>query len=522
MKFVDPDIETLFADYCDLKSMDDSEDSSFVWTNFYNNIPKVDFIENVEEPDYNYDNYAFLSLKSYLSAWIHKNWDENIYITFPGRKKSKIPNKSYLIINPMIDGDNLIMNDNMIEELQTVVDNIPNFKSVLLYTDEQIILDSGILIPKQWIRELLPYVYINPELNPYVNELGLFVQMGNYPDFTELLQKLSYNLVNQLKTMYLNGYIYRPPSQIIKDWNLNTHNVHKDVYYPSWTDNRITYTSGGKYNFIFDRINGKKTIDYLVGNDNVVKHALSLLVSPSRSFHHIPEITYIDEYARIEVDNLVEAQKIASIIKYVDRVASGTVLIKYVTSMDDVKIYKEIGDVNQDVLKYDSIAVYKSSDIQKPYLVSFLFPYNLHINLRQTSELLWNVFQDYRLNEPIIDEIKGKDITPVYLENIIPYPEVVDDKLQVNLKYSDGIQYARNMTTLVPHHLTDAEMREQIIEREKENIRLQEELEEKIKRDDKGKDIESITEIIPEINNMITDKKPRNFPISISNRRIMP
>ena len=107
--------------------------------------------------------------------------------------------------------------------------------------------------------------------------------------------------------------------------------------------------------------------------------------------------------------------------------------------MDDVKIYKEIGDVNQDVLKYDSITVYKSSDIQKPYLVSFLFSYNLHINLRQTSELLWSVFQQYRLDDPVTvsSTERSKSImtyTSTKLSDIqLPYLDVVDKKLPVEI-----------------------------------------------------------------------------------------
>ncbi len=473
-------------------------DHSYVWTNFFNNIPDVDFIKNVEEPDYNYDNYTMLSLNSRLSTWIHKNWGENVYITFQGRKKAREQNKLYIIIRPMIGENYLEMTDSMINELQTAFGNINDFKSVLLYSDEQIILDSGIMIPRQWIRELLPYAYINPELNPYVDDLGLFVRIDNYPDFTEIMQKLSINLVEQLETMYMDGYVYNPPSEIIRKWSLNTHNIHKEVYYPSWTDNRITLTSGGKYNFIFDRINGKKTIDYFVGNDNVVKHTLSLMLDTK-------EITYVGEYARVRVDNLEEAQKIASNVEYAKYIASGIVLIKYVTSMDDVKLYKEIGSVNQNVLKYDSVAVYKSSDIQKPYLVSFLFPYNLHINMRQTSELLWNVFQEYRLS-PQITEISEVSYDQIYLERAIPYPEISDDKLE-NVKYSDGIQYARDMTTLVPHILTEKEINKQIkgVSRIKERDKVTEEV------------VQTTDLVYPEI---ILEKK--HIPISVSRKGIIP
>jgi len=426
-----------------------------IWTDFYKNIQSLDFIESVEEPDFNYDNYSILSLKTILSEWIHENWDNQIYLTFPAGKKDTYPNRSYLTIQPMIGNDELIMDQQMIDSLQKEVNKltITDLKSVLVIgNNNTIILDSGVTIPSSWIKEMLPYVPVNPELNPYVAESGLFVQISHYPDFSEIYTILSINIEKKLKQMFTDGYVYKPQYSIIQNWQLITHEMYKEVYYPLWTDRRITNSCGGKYQFIKNRMNGINTIDYFVDSNNVVKHTF---VSLLQSQLQIQKIKIMTNYVRVQVDNLNDAQRIASLVEYAEEIASGHIILKFVSSSDSVKAYKEIALVNEDKLNYKSIVSYQTEYLHRPYAVSFLFPYNLNFNILTTSTMLWNLFMDYKLNEPLQETVDTVILDKLNIDTL--YQEI---EYSTGIEYPENIQYGKKLFTLVPHHLSKEEIRQ--------------------------------------------------------------
>ena len=401
------DIETSDIETSDIKT-------KHVWTEYYTYIPNKEYINIIEEPEPNFTNYTLFSLNSHLSNWINHNWDSRIELSFPSYIKPNQPKRKYITIVPLVGGEKMYMSDIMISELQKVVNNITEEqqKSILLLDYSSILLDNKIMISTRWIEQMLQYVNIPIIYNPYVTKIGLYVELRNEIDFTSIYADLSLLVINELKEMYRGGYISKPSNNIINNWKLVPVDIEQNIYAPNWEDNRITKSSGNMYNFILNKVNNINTIDYELGDNKVVYHTLS------KQLNNLNYIDYIinDNYLRINVENLEMAQKIASLIEYVTIYTEGSVIIKYVTSIDEVNIYKEIAQV----LEYiEIISVYKINDNERPYSVSFLFPLDTGINTQKISKQLWEEFNNYHLMQ-----------FPTYPEEIIYDSSKFDENIK--------------------------------------------------------------------------------------------
>ncbi len=370
----------------------DIYEEQYVWTDLYTSYIHIDsYTEMREEPDRNYTDYMVFSLKSRISNWVNNNWDDSIEISFINRTKSNSQNKLYLTVQLLVGGDVLELNNKMINELQIYVNsiNLEDLKSVLLYGFAQInsrtnmlTTEKGYIIPQDWIREVIYYVDINAKLNPFINETGLYVEIGNYPDYSIIYDKLSVNLVKKLREMFEEGYIIEPPENIIEDWILTPLDDKNLLYIPIWTDNRITESYGTLTNFMITRLNGDKDINYYVGNNQVIRHYIAELLKDK-------EYKYVGYYLNIEISGLKEAQEIATYIEYANEIATGIIIQTHVTSIDDVNIYMKIID-DGDVLYY------KTDDVYRPYTVSIRYSYDKNINSFATSSELLRKFIEYR------------------------------------------------------------------------------------------------------------------------------
>nr|QBK90163.1 MAG: hypothetical protein LCPAC102_00730 [Pithovirus LCPAC102] len=406
------------SDSCESnKSIDDN----YVWTDFYTTMPEMHSYTKalIEESDSNFNNYSIFSINSHLMNWVAANWDDQIELSFPGKIKKNMPNKIYLTIKPLIGGNTLDMTNDMITDLQRIVDkiDISILKSALLYGFDiatPILTNDGYLISSMWIRQMISYVYINPLLNPIIDETGLYVEIGNYPNYTEIYRKLSVNLISKLVEMYEEGFILEPSEKIIENWVLLEHDDKGLLYTPSWVDKRITSTYGTIIDFLFTRLMGCIYIDYYIGNNKVIIHFIASLLQNDNVKFKIHRL-----YIRVWINDLDSAQKIATLIEYAESNANGLIILKHVSSLDDINIYKEILSSADIFIKNANVLYYETNDIHRPYTLSIRFSYDTKINLDNISIKLMNEFILYR-NIKYSSKPKTT-IDDININPIIPY-----------------------------------------------------------------------------------------------------
>lgn len=393
--------------------MMDCCDDGYVWTELYITVPDRSLYKAIELPDRNYDNYIIFSLNSYLSHWVSINWHPNIEITFISRHKPGIEDKLYLTIQPLVGGDILEMDKNMRQDLQTYLNtlSITKLKSVLLYgfgLNRKLVTKQGHVIEEDWIRQLIPYVGIDNSLNPHIDEIGLHVELSWIPQYTEIYRLLSINLIEKLIEMYDGGCIIEPNKKIRDKWLLVPQDDRRIIYAPIWRDTRITNNYGSMVNFLQTRILGIKTINFKIDANETIRHYLIHLFQERGVINNFTMTKY---YLKMEVNDLYEAQLIATLIDYAIEKANGIVILKHVKDQREADIYKLISD--QMKIPH-SFIYYRADDIQRPYTASFLFEYKSNINVKEVSIQLWNIFNQYRISDIIDEEIQIEEIPKVY------------------------------------------------------------------------------------------------------------
>ena len=399
--------------------MMDCCDDGYVWTELYITVPNRSLYKAIELPDRNYDNYMIFSLNSYLSHWVSLNWHPDIEITFISRNKPGIDDKLYLTVQPLIGGDILEMNKEMRQNLQNYLNtlSITKLKSVLLYgfgLNRRIVTKQGYVIEDDWIRQLISYVGIDDSLNPHIDEIGMHVELGWIPQYTEVYRLLSINLTEKLIEMYEQGCVIEPSQSFLNDWLLIPQDDRKIIYAPTWRDTRITNNYGSMVKFLETRIMGIKTINFKIDKNETIRHYLIHLLREREIKNDFIMTKY---YLRIEINDLYEAQLIATLIDYAVEKATGIVILKHVKYEREVEIYELI---SEKMLKIShSLVSYRTDDIQRPYTVSFLFDYKAHINVKDVSVQLWNIFNQYRIADALDDRVIKKE-TKVYEINLKP------------------------------------------------------------------------------------------------------
>jgi hypothetical protein len=366
---------------------DDGE--KIVWTPFYRTIPDVKTTGWVDEPDFNYTSYDIFVLNTKLSYWLKHNFGPKLSISYPSaRGREGKSNSMYITVVPTKGGEVYDMSSDQVESLQHIVDEITTSSrtAVLLmsidsYPTEDPFGDS-VIIPSDWLRSIYPYVGLSPDVNPHMSEMGIMVELESYIDFSSVYFDLVIQVIERVKNLYFQGYIVNPDPDIIEKWGLislnaddsedngmNTETKNK-IYKTSWKDSRITSKYGGMYGFLMSRQQGEKTIDLFIGYKSLAKHNLAKYL-----LNYDISGVFSNQHVSVHVDNIADAQAIASNIDIYANEGSGYILQMTSSRPSWILLYSSIAEK----MGYDDTVGYLSTDESRPYVFSCLVPYETNI-----------------------------------------------------------------------------------------------------------------------------------------------
>ena len=223
--------------------------------------PYCDLVTTTEESGQaigtNYQPYDLFCLKSHLSTWMHRAYDSKIHLVTPTVMRD---GKQYVTIVPYIGATAMTMTQQDREQIQKHINYFTQdftgsellppvsyattcvvmpFASIpatgpptFLYraAGEESAPHTPEYIPESWIRTMLPFVSPHPDLNPYINNEGLVIDLATLPDqlsnregggdYMTIFSNLSAQIVADLQRMYAQGWIWSPSAELIQDWNL--------------------------------------------------------------------------------------------------------------------------------------------------------------------------------------------------------------------------------------------------------------------------------------------------------------
>lgn len=274
---------------------------------WYRTVPQVPpSVYCVEQGDLNYTPYNVFCLKTRLSDFVSQVVGEVVFsfLSFYTGNKMSLNlvlsqyvsaveyRSAFQTMNVSPDQRRLI--EQKINDILTV----DPLACLLISPDINLVTLGGDRIPNPWIRQVLPFVMVDAQYRPFVNDDGYHVDLSAWTirtpeevevDVEEMLydekyQQLQAEVVEKLRDMYDDGYfvVYgRLSSEIADKWGFIPVDNEGQLYRPNWRDRRVTTNL---VEFCLARVRGEEFIRLPIEQDDVQRHAIGRLEIPGLTF----------------------------------------------------------------------------------------------------------------------------------------------------------------------------------------------------------------------------------------------
>ena len=200
------------------------EDSShkFIWTKFYKS--KLETDSDIQSRNYN--RYTLFSLKIWIYLWVKGILGNDIFIKENEMEKE---DNIFIVISFNINENNPIEIPN--EQYNLISEKINNFDInkynwFPIYSHKyDTNLDDGTVIPRLWVKQMLNYINLNPNYQPYNHPDGLLINLSSNPDYMNLAGDLAGAIRDKLIEMYKIGFIFKPSQSLVNNWKLIPHDI---------------------------------------------------------------------------------------------------------------------------------------------------------------------------------------------------------------------------------------------------------------------------------------------------------
>jgi len=318
-----------------------------------------------EEPDFNYNSYDLFCLRTKVEPYLKELLNSKVYIIF---KSILIGNKMVMTVIPMEGTEIITLSSDLIKKIRDYINSITGNKnqSCLVYDiTNTVIAYDGTKIPNYWIKSVLPYVDISSSFNPFINEIGIYVDLSKDVDYIITYNEIQMNIIEQLKQMYENGYVTNAKS-IASLWNLVTLDDKEIIYLPQWKDNRFAKNLA---EFLLSRLRGDKFIHIFIGDNKVKRHYIALSLSNNRF-----NFKFNEAYVEVEVNDLDNARLASALIFNAVHNAVGKVALISFNRPSLISLYQWASKQLDSRLNCISYSVLDSSC---SFIYSCLIPYEI-------------------------------------------------------------------------------------------------------------------------------------------------
>lgn len=192
-----------------------------------------------EEPDFTYSPYLLFCIRTKMEPILTRFLGAEYGLGFITVEKDQ---KMMLAIEVRLGADPVDVVADFGEETSKEIQDYLNlftsrdqFTCLVYRVDEPMILEDGRVIPMDWLSNILPYISIPKHFNPFVDDLGLQVDLSRFPDYSDEYGRVLDNVITQIQQMYNNGYILQG-APIAEKWNLELADSEGLLYRAKWKD----------------------------------------------------------------------------------------------------------------------------------------------------------------------------------------------------------------------------------------------------------------------------------------------
>nr|QBK89828.1 MAG: hypothetical protein LCPAC101_01110 [Pithovirus LCPAC101] len=394
---------------CIEECSEDSTLSHTIWTEYYTDYHVVDHLTSIQQPTPNFTSYNIFCLHSCISHWINENWSDKIDISFVGKNRLDYGSKQYITVVPMVNGEKMYVTREQASQLQSVINTSTEVDKtfVRLFSSESYydyILDKH--IPSDWLKTIISYIDVDIIYQSFTNDGIIYAHLNPYTssrvdddrtpptlNYTKAYNGALDTIHEQIRFMYEYSFVVDPPEYVITNWSLKSVSDDDSLYMPQWVDDRLSRAYIDLYSFITSRMDGNKTVKYIIPSNLVAYHYLSKYLDLYFS-SHIYKISNGMLY--VDINNLKEAQGIADLIELISYDSDGSIIPTYSSSAYEAMLY--VSSIREQYGDDVSVAVYEQDDIERPIVVSILIPLDSYIN---KDSILYSIYKNH--NEDMME-----------------------------------------------------------------------------------------------------------------------
>lgn len=331
-------------------------------TPYYRTFTVVPNIGTGTESTFKYNSYNLFCLETRLYPYIYKLLNRrDVIIYFKGIEEDNRMNLKILLS----ERDNKItLSDKHMENIQEKINEITSVnEDYCLIDKDELYYSLGSKINQGWYNQILQYVNFNTEYNPFIKPEGIYLAINPESDFNTAYNEVCNKIVKQIDDLYENGAVLHAES-IKDDWLLETIDINEmntEIYQPMWKDYRF---APNLVDFLLEKIRKNPYISIKIPDNLVKRHFISFNLSNLGK-----EVIFENTEVKIKVDNLDEAQRVASLVDQGIKTGYGRVITFQMKTVDDVLLMIQVAKKQ---LNDPECTGYRISNPNEPYIFSCL------------------------------------------------------------------------------------------------------------------------------------------------------
>jgi len=300
----------------------------------------------------NYQPYDIFCLQINLSYHIEKIYGDGaivVSIDFP------MNGRDYVGLKIIKNSEVIDPNERVINTVNSLVNYYTTIAKgfvIILSRDRPLLTIENKIIPSDWMSSVMDLIEIPDVIDRYDNDYGMFVNVSFYEEYQDMYDKLSSNILYQVRKMYERGIIVCD-EDFAKKWKLE--NIEQYFYSPTWKDDRFARNMTC---FLYN-VYRNDNIFIDIGLSDFDRHNISSRLNELK-VHHLYNM--IGVY--IVTDGIEQTQMVVSIIFNEKYKREGTISVK---KTDSDKIFEKCVKVYK---KYSNdVVIYKTLGLE-PYCCS--------------------------------------------------------------------------------------------------------------------------------------------------------
>jgi len=216
-----------------------------------------------------------------------------------------------------------------------------------------------------WVNQILNYIKLKSVYQTYISNIGLMINLSEYPDYIPVQAALTLEVKNMIVDMYLKGTILLPDEDIIRNWKLES--INDDLYTATWNNKNIIKGFTSTTDFLISRNQGDTNLylslcNYKINSEEQLYLRYVLTKELYILGFSISDFLFTEDGIEIDINNLDMALIVFSIIERTNKELYKKSNIESLEYLPMISI-DEIKELNGGL-------IYRFNDKERPYVYS--------------------------------------------------------------------------------------------------------------------------------------------------------